>query len=96
MLLRANGPVLMVGAREGISTRTGKAWRIPYVTVLIENQGVAEINVSDAVEATMSPGVVVDWLVDVVASGGFLSVKRVREVGNAPMTPAVYAVDSAS
>lgn len=70
MLARVSGSVLRVDAREGVSNRTQKAYRIPFVTILVENQGVAEVNVPDIVEAATRPGDEVDWLIEVTAFGG--------------------------
>lgn len=81
MLARVSGPVLRVDAREGVSNRTQKQYRIPFVTILVENQGTAEVNVSDLVEASTRPGDVVDWLIEVTAFGGTPQARFVDVIG---------------
>ena len=80
MLLRCTGRILRLDAREGVSSATGKPWRIPTVHVLVENQGVAEINVSDFKFVQVDAGQEIDWLVEVGTSGRFLSVRFVSDL----------------
>lgn len=97
MLARVSGPVLRVDAREGVSNRTSKPYRIPFVTVLVQSQGVAEVNVPDLVEASTRPGDTVDWLVEVTAFGGTPQARFVDVIGPDGSTPLPYPLgESAS
>jgi hypothetical protein len=87
MLLRCTGTVLRLDPNEGISTRTQKAYRIPRATVLVEDQGVAEVNIPDILEARLSKGEAVDWLVEVEVRGGFLSARFVSDLAPLSLAP---------
>jgi hypothetical protein len=80
MLLRCTGRILRLDNRSGVSATTGKAWNIPTVHVLVENQGVAEVNVPDIKFAQIDAGQDIDWLVEVGTSGRFLSVRFVSDL----------------
>jgi len=80
MLLRVTGPVLRVDARSGISKRTNEAYRIPFAVILVENQGVAEVNIPDTVEVRTAAGEFVDWCVEVSAFGGNPQARYVSDV----------------
>lgn len=80
MLLRASGRIVRLDAREGISNGTGRPWRIPSAHLLIEDQGVAEVNLSDVKESQVKVGDNVDWLVNVETQGRYLSVRFVSDI----------------
>lgn len=68
-MARVTGPVLRTDFREGVSKASGKPYRLDFATVLVADQGVAEVSVPAEVAARLSRGVLVDFVVEASVFG---------------------------
>jgi hypothetical protein len=89
MILRLSGAAEQVGTRDGIAKGTNKPYSIPFVSVRVNDFVVTDANLADALVGAISPGDVVDLIVDVdKTQSGFISV---RATGHWPSSPALHA-----